>query len=213
MTDRRRARELYAEAVAAGRPTAWFDALYREAAEGTAVVPWADLAPSPHLVSWLDRERPAPGRALDVGCGYGDNAAELARRGFEVTAFDVSSTAIAHARARFGDLARFEVADAAAPPPEWHGAFGLVVEIYTLQALPASHRAAVARGLVACLAPGGTLLVVCRGRDEGEPAGDAPPFALSRAELASIGLEFREFEDFLDAEEPPARRFRAALGR
>lgn len=212
MTDRRRARELAREALAAGEPTAWFETLYREAAEGTAVVPWADLVPNPHLVEWLDRARPRAGRALDVGCGYGDNAAELARRGFEVTAFDVSPSAVARARERFGDRARFEVADAAHPPEAWRGAFDLVVEIYTFQVLPPDARPAVARGLVACLRPGGTLLVVCRGRDEDEPAPEAPPFTLTPGELASIGLPLRTFEDFVDDEDPPVRRFRATLG-
>ncbi len=213
MTDRRRARELAAEAIAAGRPTAWFEALYREAADGRAVVPWADLVPNPHLVDWLDREAPAPGRALDVGCGYGDNAAELARRGFDVTAFDVSATAVARARERFGALARFEVADAAAPPEAWRGAFDLVVEVYTLQVLPPAARPAVARGLVGCLRPGGTLLVVCRGRDEDEPPAAAPPFTLTRSEIEAIGPPTRSFEDLVDAEDPPVRRFRVTLGR
>lgn len=212
MTDRHRARELAAAATAA-EPTAWFETLYREAAEGTAVVPWADLVPNPHLVGWLDREAPSPGRALDVGCGYGDNAAELARRGFAVTAFDVAPSAVARARERFGDLARFEVADAMDPPEKWRGAFDLIVEIYTFQVLPADLRPALARGLVRCLRPGGTLLVVCRGRDEDEPPPAAPPFTLTRGELEAIGLSMRSFEDFLDDEQPPVRRFRAMLTR
>ena len=54
MTDRKRARTLAAEAVAAGDPLAWFERLYREADAGTAIVPWADLHPNPHLLTWLD---------------------------------------------------------------------------------------------------------------------------------------------------------------
>ena len=92
--DRTRARTLARDAIARGEPVAWFDELYREAESGTTVVPWADLVPNPHLVEWLDVTPLAPGRALDVGTGLGDNAEELARRGHHVTAFDVSATAI-----------------------------------------------------------------------------------------------------------------------
>ncbi|MCB9593115.1 MAG: class I SAM-dependent methyltransferase [Sandaracinaceae bacterium] len=211
MTDRRRARELAAEAAAENRPTEWFETLYREAAEGAAIVPWDDGAPNPHLVAWLDREAPPPGRALDVGCGYGDNAGELVRRGFDVVGFDVSETAVARARERFGDGARFETADARVGDPAWVGAFDLVVEIYTLQTLPPEARAAVLDRLASWVRPGGTLLVVARARDDDQPATEAPPWQLTRAEIESIGLEVERFEDFLDDEDPPVRRFRATL--
>ncbi|MEZ4387718.1 MAG: hypothetical protein R3D98_09110 [Candidatus Krumholzibacteriia bacterium] len=70
-------------------------------------MPWATLAPAPLLRAWLDRNRPtgAGQTALVVGCGLGDDAAEMARRGFAVTAFDVAASAIALARERHLDLA------------------------------------------------------------------------------------------------------------
>ena len=90
--DRSRARVLARDAIARGEALAWFEALYREADAGTAVVPWADLVPNPHLVNWLDAHPTIGGRALDVGTGFGDNAEELARRGLAVVAFDVAAT-------------------------------------------------------------------------------------------------------------------------
>ncbi len=42
----------------------------------------------------------APGRALDVACGFGDNAIAMARAGFDVTAIDVSPVGLARAMAR-----------------------------------------------------------------------------------------------------------------
>ncbi len=216
MPDRTRARTLAQDAVAAGRPTAWFETLYREAEDGNAAVPWADLVPNPHLVQWLDAHPPAPGRALDVGTGLGDNAEELARRGLEVTAFDVAATAVAQARRRFpASHVTYVVADLLAPPPEWHGAFVLVAETYTLQVLPPSVRAVAARTLRSLVAPGGTLLVIARGREASEPEG-AMPWPLTRTEiedLAGDGLALLAFEDFLDDEDPPVRRFRAVLRR
>ena len=59
------------------------------------------------------------GRALDVGCGLGDNAAALARAGFEVTAFDISPTAIDWAKARFSsEDINWLAADLLDPPVE-----------------------------------------------------------------------------------------------
>src|SRR5437867_4008210 len=68
--DRARARALAQDAIARGKALSWFEALYREADAGTAVVPWADLVPNPHLVAWLDANPTIGGRALDVGTGF-----------------------------------------------------------------------------------------------------------------------------------------------
>ena len=214
--DRNRARSLAREAVSRGEPTAWFETLYREATSGSTVVPWADLVPNPHLVAWLDAHPLAPGRALDVGTGFGDNAEELARRGHRVTAFDVAATAVAHARDRFpGSTVAYSIADLLAPPASWRGAFDLVVETYTLQVLPPDARRTAARALAGLVAPGGVLLVIARGRDASEPEG-AMPWPLTRGEVEAIGaddLELERVDDFVDDEDPPVRRLRATFRR
>ncbi|MCI4360385.1 MAG: TPMT family class I SAM-dependent methyltransferase, partial [Thermoplasmata archaeon] len=103
MVDRSVARELARAAAAAGDPAGWFEELYRHAEAEPALATWDDHRPNPLLVAWKPRQyRPEPGdRALVVGCGYGEDAEWLAGRGFEVTAFDVSPTAISAARRRF----------------------------------------------------------------------------------------------------------------
>ena len=212
MTDRTRARALAKESIERGDAVGWFERLYAEADRGEAVVPWADLAPNPHVVAWLERERPEPGRALDVGCGLGDTAEDLSRRGFEVVAFDVAPSAVAQARARFPQSrVDYRVADLLGLPRALEGAFDLVVECYTLQVLPPEARARAVAALRRTLRPGGTLLVVARGREETEAPGQMP-WPLTRAEVEAIaegGLLLAGFEDFADHEEPPVRRLRA----
>ncbi len=111
-------------------------------------------------------------RALIVGCGLGDDAEELAARDFQVTAFDVSVAAIDWCRRRFPNSeVDYEAADLLDPPQAWHGAFDLVVEIYTLQVLPPELRAKAMANLASFVARGGTLLVVARGREEDDESG------------------------------------------
>jgi SAM-dependent methyltransferase len=216
VTDRTRARALAKESIEAGDAVGWFERLYAEAGRGAAIVPWADLAPNPHVVEWLDREAPPPGRALDVGCGLGDTAEDLARRGFGVVAFDVAASAVEEARRRFPKSpVDYRVADLLRLPPDFAGAFDLVVECYTLQVLPPEARARAIGSLRRTLRPGGTLLVVARGREPDEPPGQMP-WPLPRAEVEAIAtpdLALERFEDFLDREDPPVRRFRARFRR
>lgn len=213
MVNRSRAREL---ATTSPDPVAWFETLYSEAADGRAEVPWADLVPNPHLVDWLDDADVSPGRALDVGCGYGDNAAALARRGYEVTAFDVSDSAVSEARQRFSDLPiEFATVDLLSPPAAWRRSFDLVVEVYTLQVLPPEPRAVALAALAGLVAPGGSILVIARGRDKEDAPGEMP-WPLMRDELDRLGehgLENESFEEFLDDETPSVRRFRSVWRR
>jgi SAM-dependent methyltransferase len=115
----------------------------------------------------IEELRLAPGAAvLDVGCGTGRHAIELARRGYAVTGIDVSAGMLAQARAR-ARAARVEVdwreADAARFTPErqydgviclCEGAFGLLGS----RDDPVEQPLAILRNVAAALKPGGRCL-------------------------------------------------------
>ena len=211
------AREIAYKHLKAGNPLSWFEELYDQAGDDSAIIPWADLTPNPNLIDWLERDKSANrGRALKVGCGLGDDAEELARRGFETIAFDISAAAIAWCRRRHSQSpVTYVVADLFKAPAEWQAGFDFVLEAYTLQVLPPVMRADAARCIASFLAPGGTLLVVARGRDPNEPEGKMP-WPLTKDEVAlfqTAGLKEVSFEDYMDGEDPPVRRFRATYMR
>jgi len=180
---------------------AFFEAVYETAGEDPAQIPWADLKPHPLLAGWLaNAASPAPeARALDIGCGLGDNAAAVAAKGWRVTGFDLSPRAIEWAKSRFPAL-EFAAADLFAPLARWDRAFDLVHECYTLQALPDAPRAEAMRQIARFVRPGGTLLVIARTRDGSGPA-LGPPWPLTRDELTGFtahGLRAEAVEQLSD---------------
>jgi SAM-dependent methyltransferase len=205
-----------------GTSTAWFETLYAQAETGDVTVPWADLEVNPLLADWAARRRMSgPGRAVVVGCGYGDDAQFVASLGFDVTAFDISPTAVEHAKRRFpATPVSYLTADLLRLPPEWNEAFDLVVEIYTVQVLQGADRTGAIERTASLVAPGGTLLVLARARDDHEETGRMP-WPLTRAEIAHFAVDapnrgiLREVDVDLvqDGEEPPVRRWIAEFRR
>lgn len=102
----------------------------------------------------------APGRALDVGCGEGADAAWLAGQGWDVTALDVSRVALDRAelaaRAAGASVRWLQAGLLDARLPD--GAFDLVSAQYpTLLRTPGRD---AERALLAAVAPGGVLIFV-----------------------------------------------------
>ncbi len=211
-------RQLAAESLAAGDPTGWFDRLYVAAEAGTAIVPWDRGVPQRLLVQWVRAGDVVGGgrSALVVGCGLGADAEYLGRLGFATVAFDIAPAAVQSARARFPDSpVDYRTADLLDPPAGWVGAFDLVLESLTVQAMPVPlHQAAIGqvRRLVRA---GGTLLVIAAGRDADDQV-VGPPWALTRAEIDAFGadgLRPVRVEDLGDPQQPDLRRWRAEFHR
>lgn len=212
------ARTLAQQYTDAGKPMEWFEVLYAQAKEGEAIVPWAELKANPNLIQWFDLyEIQGQGKtALTIGCGLGDDVEELAHRGFQVIGFDLSKSAIEWCKSRFSNsLAQYSVADLLNPPTSWSRSFDFVLESYTLQSLPTEIRQEAFKQIANFVAPGGQLLVICRGRDVGDDPGQIP-YPLTQNEVMTfldMGLSLENFEDYLDSEDPPVRRFRAEFKR
>ena len=222
MASREDVRRLAAESIARGDATGWFDALYQSVEGSWTNVPWVHLAPNPLLVDLLSSS--SCSSALDasgltclvVGCALGDDAEALSAIGFDVTAFDISGTAIDACRSRFpNSRVEYTVADLFKLTQRWTGRFDLVFEANTLQVLPSDLRPAAIRAVATTVALDGRLLVLCRARDRAESIGQFP-WPLTREELnqfSAHGLIELEVECGLDQEIPPVRRFRALYGR
>ena len=196
----------------------WFWHVYQSAGDDPAPVPLADLEPQQALVEWLHDLPPErrTGRAIDVACGLGDNAEVLASAGFDVTAFDLSADAIAWAKRRFPQTqVDYRTADLFDYPESWEQAFDFVHETYTIQALHGELRRHAIERIARLIARGGCLLVICRGRDEGQEF-DGPPWPLSKNELAAFreyGLAEAVFDDFIEERDRSVRHFRVEYRR
>lgn len=129
----------------------------------------------PHLL-------PDGGTALDLACGLGGNALWLAERGFRVSAWDLSPTAIARlreaARLRGLDLdARVRDLISRPPSPE---SFDLILVAHFLDRN-------LAPSIAAALRPGGLLFYQTFSRESRGSRGPTnPAYRLARNELITL---------------------------
>ena len=126
--------------------------------------PWEFDRTPPELVFLADHPEPAGGRrALDLGCGTGRQAIDVARRGWEVVGVDFVPRAVEQARTRsreagvdvrflVGDVTELEALDLGAP-------FDLVYDNKCFHGLPDAARLRYAEGVSAVCRPGGLYLL------------------------------------------------------
>lgn len=118
-----------------------------------------------------------PGRAVDLGCGRGDDAVWLARKGWQVVAVDVSQNVLDTVRrsAETAGVAQQVTClrhDLSKTLPD--GPFNLVLSMFTHTPLE-FDRAAFLRAAASLVVPGGLLLVAGHGT--------LAPWALSDPEI------------------------------
>jgi SAM-dependent methyltransferase len=200
-----------------GDPNGWFEEFYDQAGGDISKVYWADLKPNPLLVAWIE-EHPVPAgkRAITIGCGLGDDAEMLARNGYQVTAFDISSSAIDMCRKRYPDsIVDYRIADLFNPPVDWKRGFDLLYECNTIQILVGLSRIRALEAISDLAISGGEIIVSCRSRKVGEQL-DAFPLALDRDEIDGFqraGLSEIHFVAYDDDQVPPVPHFFAVYKR
>ena len=200
-----RADELAHEAIGRGEPTAWFDRLYAEGLAGDISVPWDRAEPNPQLGEWAESVglEGADRTAVVVGCGLGADAEFLAALGFVTTAFDVAPAAIEEARRRHPrSPVDYRVENLLALSGDLVGGFDLVVEIFTLQALPDPPREQAADAVAGLVGPGGTLLAVAFRAGGPDSSDHGPPFALGRGFMESLARDGLEVARLAEVEGP-----------
>ncbi len=165
------------------KPSDWFEPLYVRSGGDSNGIPWANMKTHPSFSAWLTRNTlESTGKsALVVGCGMGDDAIELESKGFrQITAFDVSGTAIRYCQERFpASTINFIQADLLKTQPNWEGKFDFVLEIFTIQALPPQYEDALIQNIAKFIAPGGHLLVIAQVSDKARSFEKGPPWLLT----------------------------------
>ena len=186
--------EIYTTSENSNNPLSWFEELYRSSGRDRSLIPWDWMEPHPFLVEWIE-ENQHTGRALVVGSGLGEDAAFLYEKGWEVTAFDVSESAIEWAsQLHKGKEIDWSVGDLVKPEESWKEAFDLVLEVHILQAIPENIRNAAYRNLSSLLERHGLLVCIGRLADGLEEEIEAPPWPLSREFIHQIGEGLSEVE-------------------
>ncbi|MBK8901493.1 MAG: class I SAM-dependent methyltransferase [Anaerolineaceae bacterium] len=161
-------------------------------------IPWDDALPPPEVQA-LVASLP-PGRALDLGCGYGRTAIYLAQHGWQVDGVDFVPQAIdeANRRAEAAGVAE-QVCFHEGSVADLHfvlGPYDLAIDVGCMHSLSAPLQAAYRDELLRLLRPGAPYLLFARLSNSEEETTDGPrgidelalralfaPFTLQKSEL------------------------------
>jgi 2-polyprenyl-3-methyl-5-hydroxy-6-metoxy-1,4-benzoquinol methylase len=174
---------------------AYLDQMRRRYSEGNA--PWDSGVANSELLRVVDAGGLPGKKLLELGCGTGTNAIELARRGYHVTAIDLVDLAIQKARAKaraagvqvtfhVGDLTRTELA----------GPYESVFDLGVYHLIRTRDLAGFLSTLARVTRKGSRWLSLAGNAREPNPQG--PPVVTEqefRAELAPL-FRFREVREF-----------------
>jgi len=133
-------------------------------------IPWQKTQAN-YFTESVDNGKIEPGLALDLGCGTGMKSIYLAQKGFEVTAIDISKTAISFAKENATKAkvnVNFIVADATDLSLLKKQKFDFVLDWANFHGIPKNKRKKHIEAIARHTKKGGKLLLRCFGREQDE---------------------------------------------
>ena len=162
--------------------------------------PWDDGQPWRPLPDLLSRYAPPGGRVLDIGCGLGGKAAQMASLGYLVLGIDIAPSAVAAARqlaAHAGGAFTVRQADFLAESP--NAQFDLAFDRSVWVAFDQPERRMFAKRVAQWLTPGGRWISVTGCADNRDPAsGEPDPRGYPRLSLQQIASECEPLFEILE---------------
>jgi 2-polyprenyl-3-methyl-5-hydroxy-6-metoxy-1,4-benzoquinol methylase len=159
-----------------------WEALYQE--EKIESLPWFTPTLDDDLAKALDTLGLRGGRALDLGTGPGTQAMHLAQRGFDVTATDISGTAIRAAREKAKERGldiMWEEDDILDTRLDWQ--FDLIFDRGCFHVLPPERRQEYVRIVGELLKTGAYLFLKCFSRLQ---PGEGGPYRFTPEQIRQI---------------------------
>ncbi|MCB9445666.1 MAG: class I SAM-dependent methyltransferase [Ardenticatenaceae bacterium] len=164
-------------------------------------VPWDDALPPPEVVELVPQLE--PGRALDLGCGYGRATIFMVRHGWQVDGVDFIPDAIAEAARRAEaagvkgqvcfHLGRVSELDFL------NGRYDFALDVGCMHSLDESELQNYAAGLRRLLRPGATYLLYAR-LAEPEPGLDKGPRGIPEQTVKTLFANGFDLERFIPGE-------------
>ncbi len=175
--------------------TDWWERLYRSS--DVRQLPWYSPELDQDVEGALAVHMTRPAKVLDLGTGPGTQAVQLAKRGHEVVATDISETAVKRARALAKDAGvKIDVrVDNILDSKLEDALVGVIMDRGAFHVLPPEARPVYVRQVRRILRPGGLLLL--KTFSDKEP-GDEGPYRLSPGELRAY---FRDGFDVVSIED------------
>jgi len=167
--------------LAARRRNLFWDEVYK----GTP--PWDIGHPQPAFQALIQSGEIKPGRALDIGCGRGENAIMLAMSGCDVTGIDLAKDAISDAKAKAIERhvkVNFTVGNVLQMDQFFtEGEFDIVIDSGLFHVMTDEERPVFARQMHRVLKNGGKYFMLCfSDKETGEYE---LPRRVSKAEIES----------------------------
>ncbi|MBI1973175.1 methyltransferase domain-containing protein [Candidatus Micrarchaeota archaeon] len=155
--------------------------------------PWDVGEPDNIIAGMVERGEINPCRALELGCGNGNDAIFLARSGFDVTALDVSKLAIEEAKRRARN-ARAKVnflVDDAADPRHVTGNFDFILDRCCFHFIHKSKRQKYVQSVSRLLKPSGLFILVLSSKNDPVTG----PYQFSKEDIRRLFMANFDIED------------------